>query len=1161
MYMKKSAFKTWKGFSALIVIFCVLVSSCSNFMGGSDLKNELDRKIKISNSVCPEAKVEEPVFQDAGVSKNKKIIISFTKSMNTQTFWQNLSITDSLGNNLKPNFLEPTWSNENKLVEIPANEQNLIDLRGKKYLDIYVTLTRLCEDKDALPIEKAIEHKYRINDTTDNIPPVLSFVKGELLPEYVSDTENELTTELYCGEYTYLTESEICNNNHINSIVDFYVEGSDYGGGEVSAHFVIQRLYDTGGKALYEEPLSKTEKLNQINYDGNYFDTIHLDMTDPQFYQDGMYKITVTVNDGSMDSETSKVYYVIRDTSLANSPGAMIWFMTPGFRQDETMEGAPENDPYKYCLDDFDKIIATKDKIEYFRNRLIFGFILDDVYYISPFANKTIYQQNHDDLKYLFSWGTSLDKLSEPVQLKGTAEADYHYTEKNIEGLAGTATPLYYFLPGSYKDYCDRHKTSDIYLQVTIVDSVGNSNKIVTVIPKQIEFYNYEKVSVDEDTKDMTIRLNYSDLCLETSTDITGLMPIPDKASEIKYRVFYTPIPEDYPQNSYNELPLQRNLMFTLKEEIDKGQRVNFKDKAELVIKNIANPDDAEYPKYPKYLVYIQPDYGLHSTINEIWAGESFGPLYEVVVDVKDLPESSLDAPVIESSLKLESAGNGTGLFNITGKISDYDADIKYVPYVSTGDGNNWINYDAITSEDFSFTIMNPLKAPFSEWTDENKWAGNYFTAYSNLEAAADYKIDVKVKILAIKGNETKFSAEKTIQISAENNDNIAPSLVPKIVSHDSLLSFDGRSFKYGGSDGLVKEDEGHLADTFTYYYTPYNDAWGNNLSVLSDDEILALPEGTGTYETEVEVWDNSANYKIKPVVPVNGLLDGKYMFFAKVSDTKGNSSIMTLGKANINTFKNKLSAEYDPVKNAFNVSFVYDDNKSYERNMLNIQKFNTEWRAQNGDKKELIEVRPIKKNEKLVLSYNTSDYEGGESLSKGLYYRLSLQAFNESTYDGQSKTGVRLKYKMPYNPGMGYDGMQNYDYLPNETEYDMYTEETVSNTVYCYVPAQGENMSNVVTRFFKNSTSPRSNKPYIVNIISSLRNLGNDIDEWERRGKIIKTLQYERDDVTTEFFNDQKAIEIMNESKEIGTRYFVVVVHFANNTSAISNVYTMEGM
>ena len=72
--MKRSARKTLRVFSALAAAFCVLVSSCSNFMDGSDLKNELDRKVKIANSVCPEAKVEEPVFQDAGVAKNKKII-------------------------------------------------------------------------------------------------------------------------------------------------------------------------------------------------------------------------------------------------------------------------------------------------------------------------------------------------------------------------------------------------------------------------------------------------------------------------------------------------------------------------------------------------------------------------------------------------------------------------------------------------------------------------------------------------------------------------------------------------------------------------------------------------------------------------------------------------------------------------------------------------------------------------------------------------------------------------------------------------------------------------------------------------------------------------------------------------------------------------------
>ena len=48
-----------------------------------------------------------------------------------------------------------------------------------------------------------------------------------------------------------------------------------------------------------------------------------------------------------------------------------------------------------------------------------------------------------------------------------------------------------------------------------------------------------------------------------------------------------------------------------------------------------------------------------------------------------------------------------------------------------------------------------------------------------------------------------------------------------------------------------------------------------------------------------------------------------------------------------------------------------------------------------------------------------------------------------------------------------------------------------------------------VQSSFFVDTSTPRSNKDYAVQIIASGRDLGDDIDEWERRGKIVKTYQY----------------------------------------------------
>ena len=99
--------------------------------------------------------------------------------------------------------------------------------------------------------------------------------------------------------------------------------------------------------------------------------------------------------------------------------------------------------------------------------------------------------------------------------------------------------------------------------------------------------------------------------------------------------------------------------------------------------------------------------------------------------------------------------------------------------------------------------------------------------------------------------------------------------------------------------------------------------------------------------------------------------------------------------------------------------------------------------------------------------------------------------------------------------------------------------------------------MSKFKGSFFKNTAAVSSNRPVIINLISSLNNLGSDIDEWERRGKLIKTYYFSGDNGGISF-KDNDVREDMLNSDEIGQFYYVMVVHFANNTSEISNVYKM---
>ena len=154
------------------------------------------------------------------------------------------------------------------------------------------------------------------------------------------------------------------------------------------------------------------------------------------------------------------------------------------------------------------------------------------------------------------------------------------------------------------------------------------------------------------------------------------------------------------------------------------------------------------------------------------------------------------------------------------------------------------------------------------------------------------------------------------------------------------------------------------------------------------------------------------------------------------------------------------------------------------------------------------------------------------------------------------------------------------------EKEYDLCTRETVSYPVYVYLPplhrrdknAQDNSYSGgdeyelymdenflkgIKASFTPANARPRSNRPFLVNVIACSRDLGNDANEWERRGKLIASHMYDPDWNTSELrsgqvqFDSTVAADDMYNSDEKGFMYYVAVVHFANGESAVSDVYS----
>ena len=256
----------------------LVLTSCENFLKGSSVKDDLEKKIYIANHDCPVATVEEPPFTDAGVPQNTSIVISFTMPMDPETFVKSFNIEDSEGNSLLEHFLTPVWSNNNMMVTIYANKSNIINVPTGQKMDIHFTLSKKCTTKDGLPIASVINYKYRVNDSKDSIPPTMINTSSITRPPVecqgivISDSQ-----ELLEGSIDAQNEELICSTNHINSALDFYMEGKDLGGGKVRANINYGLVRTVAGKAAVSQKYILIKELTQTNEDGNKYANFSFD--------------------------------------------------------------------------------------------------------------------------------------------------------------------------------------------------------------------------------------------------------------------------------------------------------------------------------------------------------------------------------------------------------------------------------------------------------------------------------------------------------------------------------------------------------------------------------------------------------------------------------------------------------------------------------------------------------------------------------------------------------------------------------------------------------------------------------------------------------------------------------------------------------------------
>ena len=569
---------------------------------------------------------------------------------------------------------------------------------------------------------------------------------------------------------------------------------------------------------------------------------------------------------------------------------------------------------------------------------------------------------------------------------------------------------------------------------------------------------------------------------------------------------------------------------------------------------------------------------------------------------------------------------------------------VSYIPLYSVDEKGTWqypeYEYKKEGSKGvITFTMKNPLSAPLKQgdpgngdvdtkhWKDKDGqgkyiFRENFFESMErikNYEHANKgvYENDIYFKVQAVNANGITVPenpAAKKVTLSSDKDDNIPPYQNSSVETHHSELTADGKYYKFGD---VIREDEAHLNKEFTYYYTTYNESWGDRLDVLTEDEIKALPgKGISYVDSWCEMkyhwaldW-NGVTYpgeKDKmlfiwncPVVPIDSLDDGNYMFFGEFSDCFGNSCIITLGKGHVGTIEQKpeVSIHYgnlsvkNPVKDEnipedvtkwINERDDWDEDKNEKEKEINF----AEWMyTLRKDDTFTVTMDPgsTHSSDNLYISFQGLDENSG-TWWEAWFKNNDNDAGNTNlfTLENGTRTFTDIRNKGFNKGNFCKITIQSYknDY---SSMYDTVTDETLSVPTYYYIPDnwlegdfwdytthQAIEQPTKITRHFeeinvRSSFSPSdatvlSNEKFIVNVFTSTQNYGRDADKWELHGRLIKTHFYDPGRDGTEFdpltnpFSFTKALWDIYNSDVHGSVYYVVVVHYADNTTDISDV------
>ena len=1040
--------------------------------------------------------------------------------MDDKVVFKNLLFTDLLtGLDVTNCFGIPELSDDNTMLTIvPLYDSNLME-RGtteSKIIQVSVNTDGSVVDLNGVTSKNIYTAKYRINSNREKQPPIVENTYFASTKENLLKAKNGENTVLSDKDWhDWIEKDDAYYTNHASK-VHLYVKGTD-------ENSQLYKIRVTESQYLILEEGYKNPTLLSIpqvieKYAEGEFNSIGMGKWEGDFVyllessKDGIVKLDFFVEDYNCNSTYLNTYWINKDTVFTKSTGDIFALSEKSITAYGTSTLYTKNSSADNILGNINYGDIRETSVKSVKNTIFWFANLSDMWYVDE-GDRAYSSSYGYDFEYEVKWSTDREELEKnDCYTSGRLKRDdclVNYTAQNT-GAFDSSSNLQFFYTIPYLD-----ETKDYYLKIIAYDQADNSRSLYGVKLKAPEL-----IKADFDGDILNVTLNSSDCLLPGYTQ--------------KYYVYYS-------KNNYDGLIFSSAKLAdgssdgsyepTFSVRIPSDNFYNGQNKVEFFVKSLIEYDISAYNQsLGGYKQYYSSQVNKYATEKN-----------NLIVD------NSIKLPEVSTSFK--SKGLMSGKYDLIVNVDENDFD------------NLYIQCDKQTTGD------------------------KQYSGFSKGSKSLNTVVDVDVL----------YNQIYTILLIGEKNGKIKTSDPLFVDTSDILYNkvpvFDASYFTIDGTgDYLIlnaPESKAEINDSsIKCYYCEYsysginNDLYNSydhsdaNYAIKLSEQDTLTKERIKTF-TVLPAYYYSNTDKTKVKIPIRTLPNKDYVICLEATDVFGNTN----SSAIIYFKKSKFSTLTQPVIDNDSITMP-DSSKIYHSNAtLQVYDVNNKvWKKVFGDVP--VYTGTTKSTEKQQLVYSEiPNSKGVEPVTtKNDSYYNKFYKFYYHSNSGLATSyywNDRLKHPVTDDYGAllshedGTNTITCSQYSQTVTPYYFYASGSSFSITSCIAKELKEGLGALFeyyTSTFDGNISEKDvvlyvDQPVLVQTLVSDNNWTDKSVSADMNAVLWDQHVYEEDVKNTKILTPSKIgdseqlLYTVDISDIPSGKYYVIVAHFADGTSAVSEV------